>query len=80
MSFFDRQGIPEDLLIDRNRGSASGDDVGDDSDGGSTDSEDVILDNFGEDVGVLQACSMISAEVQGGSFRRCREGHSKCIG
>ena len=69
MSFFDRQGIPEDLLNDGKREDASGHDTEEQSNGDiDTESEDGTADGFEEDVTILRAYSLISTEVQRGSF------------
>ena len=73
MSFFDRQGILEDLLNDSKREDASSHNAEEESDTDiNTESEDGTADAFEEDLTVLRAYSLISTEVQGGSFEMHR--------
>jgi hypothetical protein len=69
MSFFDRQGIPEDLLRVSKGEDPSRHNVEDDNESShSMDLEDSVSDSFDQDLSILHAYSMISTEVQGGSF------------
>ena len=73
MSFFDRQGIPEDLLNDGKREDSSGHNTEEQRNGDiDTESEDGTADGFEEDVTILRAYSLISTEVQRGSFEMHR--------
>ena len=73
MSFFDRQGILEDLLNDSKREDASSHNAEEESDtDNNIESKDDTADAFEEDLTVLRAYSLISTEVQGGSFEMHR--------